>query len=155
MMEDLAYRRLLDAYYLGERPLNGCVSDVARSVGMVEHLEAVGYVLSKFFTATENGFLNIRCEREIAKWNARGWFPSEGPQLRQPIDEWKETRIRIFQRDGYVCRYCCQTHRHLECDHFIPVSRGGSNDDANLVTACRPCNRKKSNKMPDQIEGVL
>ena len=68
MMEDLAYRRLLDAYYLGERPLNGCVSDVARSVGMVEHLEAVGYVLKTFFQHDGDQFSNKRCDAELAHY---------------------------------------------------------------------------------------
>lgn len=31
----------------------------------------------------------------------------------------------------------------LEVDHVIPESVGGSSDAANLVLACRPCNRKK------------
>lgn len=30
-------------------------------------------------------------------------------------------------------------------DHFIPKSRGGRNDDDNLVPSCRPCNMDKSN----------
>ena len=49
-IEDLAYRRLLDLYYLNEQPLNGCSTDVAREIGLVGHLLSVEYVLSKFFT---------------------------------------------------------------------------------------------------------
>ena len=48
-MEDLAYRRILDLYYLNEQPLNGCASDVARDIGLVGNVDEVEYVLNKFF----------------------------------------------------------------------------------------------------------
>ncbi len=48
-LEDLAYRRMLDLYYLNEQPLNGCVTDVAREIGLSDHAGSVEYVLSKFF----------------------------------------------------------------------------------------------------------
>ena len=69
LMEDLAYRRMLDAYYLAERPFNGSSADVAREIGMMEHIQAVEYVLNKFFTRTETGYMNARCEQEIAKFH--------------------------------------------------------------------------------------
>lgn len=68
-MEDLAYRRMLDAYYLAERPFNGSSADVAREIGMMEHIQAVEYVLNKFFTRIETGYMNARCEQEIAKFH--------------------------------------------------------------------------------------
>ena len=36
--------------------------------------------------------------------------------------------------------------KHLTIDHIIPVSKGGLNTWENLITACVPCNQKKSNK---------
>jgi len=68
LMEDLAYRRLLDAYYLAERPFTGCARDVAREIGMLDHLESVEYVLNKFFIASEVGFSSKRCDEEIAAY---------------------------------------------------------------------------------------
>ncbi len=72
-LEDLAYRRMLDLYYLNEQPLNGCVTDVARELGLSEHVNEVEYVLSKFFTKTEKGFSQKRIDLEIKKYksNAR------------------------------------------------------------------------------------
>lgn len=67
-MEDLAYRRLIDLYYLNEQPLNGCSTDVAREVGLVEHVDSVAYVLSKFFTKEENTFKQKRIDLEIKKY---------------------------------------------------------------------------------------
>jgi uncharacterized protein YdaU (DUF1376 family) len=66
LLEDLAYRRLLDEYYLAERPLNGCSTTVARMIGMRGHEAEVDYVLRSFFTQTEDGnWCNQRADREI------------------------------------------------------------------------------------------
>ena len=70
-MEDLAYRRMIDAYYLNERPFNGCSTDVAREVGMIEQLAAVEYVLSKFFVLVDGRFSNKRCDDEILKYRLK------------------------------------------------------------------------------------
>ena len=69
-LEDLAYRRMLDLYYLNEQPLNGCVTDVARELGLSEHVDEVAYVLSKFFTETETGFSQKRIDLEIKKYKS-------------------------------------------------------------------------------------
>ena len=69
-LEDLAYRRLLDLYYTTERPLPASVTECARKVRMREHEAEVQSVLDEFFTLSENGWVNRRCEREISKVNA-------------------------------------------------------------------------------------
>lgn len=56
---------------------------------------------------------------------------------------WKAARLRIFERDGYVCTYCGAADQPLECDHIYPVAKGGTDDEDNLTTACKPCNRSK------------
>ncbi len=68
LIEDLAYRRLLDLYYLNERPFNGCSSDVAREIGLVEHQKEVDYVLSKFFKKVDDVWTQDRAEREITAY---------------------------------------------------------------------------------------
>jgi uncharacterized protein YdaU (DUF1376 family) len=67
-IEDLAYRRMLDLYYLNEQPLNLCLSDVAREIGLTDYLDEVTYVLNKFFIQTEFGFLQKRIDLEIKKY---------------------------------------------------------------------------------------
>jgi uncharacterized protein YdaU (DUF1376 family) len=69
-LEDLAYRRMLDLYYLNEQPLNGCISDVARELGLSEYESSVKYVLGKFFTETETGFSQKRIDLEIKKYKS-------------------------------------------------------------------------------------
>lgn len=63
---------------------------------------------------------------------------------------WNEIRSRIFKRDDYTCRYCGERGKKLECDHVVPVSRGGGHDDSNLVTSCFACNRSKRDKLVEE-----
>jgi hypothetical protein len=60
----------------------------------------------------------------------------------------KRVRFAVFSRDGFACRYCGATSEkaQLVLDHVEPVSRGGSNEPENLVTACEPCNAGKADK---------
>jgi len=45
---------------------------------------------------------------------------------------------------------------NLECDHIIPLARGGSTTMVNLQTLCKECNRKKGISMPvDPSQGRL
>ncbi len=68
LMEDLAYRRMLDHYYLHERPFNECSTDVAREIGMQEYQAEVDYVLSKFFTLLDGQWVQNRCDREVESY---------------------------------------------------------------------------------------
>jgi 5-methylcytosine-specific restriction endonuclease McrA len=67
------------------------------------------------------------------------------------------TNTFLFARDGYRCQYCERSQHQLkprECltrDHLIPISRGGGNEWANVVTACSTCNTRKGNSMPHEI----
>jgi len=67
-IEDIAYRRLLDIYYLHERPLSDCPSTVARQINMREYETEVNDVLSEFFQLTDGGWANPRADKEIAKY---------------------------------------------------------------------------------------
>ncbi len=67
------------------------------------------------------------------------------------------TNTFLFARDEYTCQYCGRTafdlkpREALTRDHLIPLSRGGSNEWTNVVTACSSCNTRKSNRMPSEI----
>jgi hypothetical protein len=93
------------------------------------------------FVAAANGASN-ELSAFVKPWNGR-----------LPENEWKVIRQRIFARDDYTCRYCGERGKKLECDHVTPLSRGGSDEDDNLVTACRPCNRAKRDKTPGEWRG--
>jgi len=65
-MEDLAYRRLLDFYFLHENSIKH--RDIARQIGMREHEEDVITVLNEFFISTADGFVNPRADKEIKQY---------------------------------------------------------------------------------------
>jgi hypothetical protein len=58
----------------------------------------------------------------------------------------KTIRFEVFKRDSFKCQYCGQSAPDviLHVDHIAPVAKGGTNDIANLVTACLSCNAGKS-----------
>jgi len=69
----------------------------------------------------------------------------------------KKKRFTVFKRDGFACQYCGRTPPAvtLEVDHITPVSKGGDNDEVNLVTACFDCNRGKSSEELTKVPAAL
>ena len=68
LMEDLAYRRLLDLYYSTETALPADISATASLIRMESIVPTVEAILREFFHVQADGrWLNKRCEREIAK----------------------------------------------------------------------------------------
>lgn len=66
-------------------------------------------------------------------------------------------RNHIFERDHYTCRYCgnADTERKwLIAEHVVPAPDGPTTEE-NLVTACRPCNKRKGGRTPEQAGMVL
>ena len=66
-IEDLAYRRLLDWYYLHESPIPNDIPEIARQIRMRSHTECITTVLGEFFELTKKGWSSVRANREIAK----------------------------------------------------------------------------------------
>lgn len=49
-------------------------------------------------------------------------------------------------RDGTACVYSGDTAGPFHMDHLWPVSKGGTDDTSNIVTACASCNLSKGAK---------
>ncbi len=49
----------------------------------------------------------------------------------------------VYRRDGYRCRYCGNGSVPLTVDHLVRWEERGPWIEANLATACRPCNKKR------------
>lgn len=66
--------------------------------------------------------------------------------LRVPIS--KRLRFEVFKRDSFQCCYCGRKSPEvvLHVDHVNPVSKGGTNELINLITACIECNLGKGDK---------
>lgn len=70
LLEDLAYRRIIDEYYLSEQALNGCSTQVARTIGMRENEKEVEYILESFFIKTGDSWQHKRIEKDLEKYKA-------------------------------------------------------------------------------------
>ena len=70
-MEELAYRRMLDQYYLSESPLPLDAERVARLIGMRDQSAMVEELLSEYFLKSEDGWHNKRADEEILKYQAK------------------------------------------------------------------------------------
>jgi len=64
--EDLAYRRLLDLYYMSEKEIPLETESVARKIRL--DLDITESVLGEFFEKTSTGYFNNRCHVEVAKY---------------------------------------------------------------------------------------
>jgi uncharacterized protein YdaU (DUF1376 family) len=67
--EDLAYRRLLDLYYMSEKPIPLDTDAVSRRIRL--DLDITESVLNEFFDKTPEGYRNVRCDAEIEKYQQR------------------------------------------------------------------------------------
>jgi len=66
VIEDIAFRRLLDHYYLHEAPIKQ--RTIARQIGMLDYEQEVLSVLNEFFHDTPDGYVHPRADEEIAKY---------------------------------------------------------------------------------------
>src|SRR3990167_7403092 len=71
----------------------------------------------------------------------------DGTEPKQPVFRGVAVRFRIFDRDGFRCRYCGRSPRDdgvkLHLDHVEQRILNGTDMDENLVTACQDCNLGK------------
>ena len=71
LMEDLAYRRLLDLYYLKDGEIYGDEADVARQIGMRTNVSEVKQVLMDFFVIDGDRWSHSRCDAEITHFREK------------------------------------------------------------------------------------
>lgn len=148
-LEDIAYRRLLDLYYMQEMPLPQDTAKLARLIRMRDSVDVVATILEEFFTETDDGWRHDRCDAELAFEFAK----------RKRLFElhhqtgYRQFREFVYERDGRACVYCGASNQGLHLDHVIPQSRGGKDDPENLVAACPTCNTSKGAKTLDEWGG--
>ncbi len=75
--------------------------------------------------------------------------------IRVPYKKIILTRRNILKRDGHKCAYCGRGDLPLTIDHVIPKSKGGDESWENLVAACLPCNNRKGDRIPDEVDMQL
>ena len=63
----------------------------------------------------------------------------------------KISRRALFARDEWRCQYCGSDGK-LTLDHVVPRSRGGLSVWENVVASCAPCNLRKGNRTPAEVQ---
>jgi 5-methylcytosine-specific restriction endonuclease McrA len=99
----------------------------------------------------EGGVLSMRSERlamdrpEVIRLITYVRIPRD-------VHRRKITRKAVLARDSWTCQYCGSERGGLTVDHVIPRSRGGESVWENIVASCAPCNRRKGNRLPREIQ---
>ena len=99
IVEDLAFRRLLDLYYTQEKPIPNRTQEVARRIRMAKHENSIQTVLEEFFMFDmENDcWTHKRCDETIAAYQAKaernrvigklGGRPKANPEETQTVSK--------------------------------------------------------------------
>lgn len=77
---------------------------------------------------------------------------------------WRRRREQIFKRDNFLCQIHLRKDELVAvtlhgtdagvCDHVIPLSEGGTDDDSNLQTICQACDKEKTSLEAQRGRGV-
>lgn len=70
-IEDLAYRRLIDLYYVNEAPLTGTAEELARVIRLRSYPTEVAAVLNEFFAEEDGTWNHSHCDDVIDQYRAK------------------------------------------------------------------------------------
>lgn len=149
--EDMAYRRLIDAYYQKEAPLPDDVRQVYRLARAQtdEQRQAIDTVLSEFFERTEEGFRHSRCDAEIQAISGKREKASQSAKAR-----WSKAKAMPAQCEGNAnaSDNACERMEN-ECERNAPNPNPNPNPNQDQKTTPQPEKeeRSKTLKLADLI----
>ncbi len=103
LLEQGVYRRLLDQYYLDEKPLcqDHALLMRAHCVRTADEQQALENVLQDFFVRTDAGYRHKRCDVEIEAFHAKSSSASESAKARwERVRKDKDAGAMRTQSDG-------------------------------------------------------
>ena len=122
----------------------------AKEAAVIYASDGVAWTLGETFYVLRGGMQRTGLQSRIELHPiiaVRGSVPSRA---------WRQTPAlsnpKLFARDRQICAYCGR-HFHLDDltrEHIVPTSRGGTDTWMNCITACRPCNGHKGNRLPEE-----
>lgn len=144
--EDMAYRRLMDAYYTREEPIPldrrqayrlACATTEAQR-------EAVDVVLAEFFEETPEGWRNGRCDAEIGAYKTKSAKASQSAHAR-----WSNANAKQAQSESTASALDDVCERMPDqCDGNAPKT----NTNISIPTGIERPGKRPSRKCPDSFE---
>ena len=80
-LEDICYRRLLDWYYLHEKPIPKDTNMVTRMLMLNGCSTEVEQVLNEFFVSSKSGWINPRADKEINAYHNKVLLSSKAGKI--------------------------------------------------------------------------
>lgn len=105
------------------------------------------------FRGGHNAITGVQSVIEVASIIGTRGVPNINPfELRPSL-----TNSKLFARDRNVCAYCGEQFGESELtrEHIVPFAQRGADTWMNVVTACKPCNHRKSSRTPEQAHMPL
>ena len=103
--------------------------------------------LRKVYPITSLALENVKFDMQLME-NAE----IKGVEYQQGTLQGYEVREYLLEKDSRKCAYCGKKDLPLEVEHIIPKAIRVDNRVTNLTMACSPCNKKKGETHPDEIE---
>ena len=128
----------------------------AREAAVLYATDGVAWTLGRTFRVLRGGIqraTGLQSRIELHPIVAvRGTVPSRAWRQTPAI-----TNTKLFARDRHLCAYCGGRFgpEELTREHIVPVSRGGGDAWMNCITACKPCNGRKGNRLPEEARMAL
>ena len=118
--EDLAYRRLIDAYYTREAPIPLDKRQAYRLVcaSTNDQREAIDSVLGEFFIETEQGYTHKRCDEEIAIKIAKSEKAARSAKARWNAEQ--ENDASHSERNANASEELCE-RIGIDCEGNAPI----------------------------------
>src|SRR3954468_79089 len=82
-------------------------------------------------------------ETEIFAQDSSGMVKKIVRKTARQIDNYAQWAV--FRRDNYACRYCGNNNVPLTVDHIDLWEDGGASVQANMLSACKSCNKDRGN----------
>jgi len=131
-IEDASYIRLLHKYYATEKPLPADIASVQRLIKAKtkEEKNSVVTILKEFFTLSEEGWCQTRCDHEITRFKAKQlkarrsaegrWQTEQNTQIEAP-----STMENPCERNAIALPTHCSpdtSHQNPDTSHHKPIS---------------------------------
>ena len=125
------------------------ISNVGDILGVLVAFAIIFFIIRWFHRAYKNREKDENVEKpQISDKEWIGETDEDWNKIDTTQEERKKSRKipsrvkkHVLKRDKGICSQC-GSKKHLEYEHIIPLSEGGSNTEGNVKLLCQECNRR-------------